>query len=278
VESLLASIESTADAESVANVRELVATILELHRTGLERLADRFGASEEAAKLTAKLRADDPLVDCLFDLHDIPLGAPGPRGPVDPGLVQLRVPKKPPAVEQTDRCERCGAAMPEAHEHLFEKGTGTLVCACAACAVAGAIGHVRVPQRTRWLRAFDLPDALWDALGIPVQLAFIAWSSRRGAPLAHYPSPAGAIEAAVSEEAWAELAARNPVLRTLEADVEALLVWRTKDTRDHFTVPIDVGYKLVGIVRKEGPSVLVSRSASALLERTLERLKAAAEA
>ncbi len=43
---------------------------------------------------------------------------------------------------------------------------------------------------------------------------------------AYYPSPMGATESLLRLEAWKELEAANPVLATLEPDVEALLVDR----------------------------------------------------
>lgn len=277
VESLLAEIESSSDAPLVERTRELVATILELHRAGLERLALRLEGSTEAVRAASALRRDDPLVDSLFELHGIALGEPAESPPPHPELVQLRV-KKPVVEAAPERCERCGAVMSSAHEHLFEKATGKLECACAACAVAGAVGHVRVPHRIRYLPSFELADDLWDALGIPVQLAFLTWSSHASRPLARYPSPAGAIESPIDAAAWDALAARNPVLRSIEADVEALLVWRTDHAREHFLVPIDVGFELSGLVRKEGSAVIVSRAATGALAESIARLKARAEA
>jgi hypothetical protein len=38
-------------------------------------------------------------------------------------------------------------------------------------------------------------------------------------------------------------------LNDLEPDVEALLINRVKDTREHYLVPIDACYQLVGLIR-----------------------------
>jgi hypothetical protein len=41
----------------------------------------------------------------------------------------------------------------------------------------------------------------------------------------------------------------NPILNDLTADVEALLINRVQDTREHYIVPIDACYQLVGLIR-----------------------------
>jgi hypothetical protein len=41
----------------------------------------------------------------------------------------------------------------------------------------------------------------------------------------------------------------NPVLEGMEQDVEALLVNRIRGAREHFLVPIDECYSLVGLIR-----------------------------
>ena len=57
------------------------------------------------------------------------------------------------------------------------------------------------------------------------------------------------LEAKLGLEAWADLEAANPVLRTLAPDVEALLVNRAQGARQHWIVPIDECYGLVGLIR-----------------------------
>ena len=47
------------------------------------------------------------------------------------------------------------------------------------------------------------------------------------------------------------LVARNPVLATFEADVEALLVNRTNGRRLYYRVPIDRCFELVGLIRTQ---------------------------
>jgi hypothetical protein len=50
-------------------------------------------------------------------------------------------------------------------------------------------------------------------------------------------------------ESWKGLEAENPVLLDFEPDVEALLVNRVRESREHYRVPIDECYKLVGLLR-----------------------------
>ena len=67
--------------------------------------------------------------------------------------------------------------------------------------------------------------------------------------LASYPSPMGATESLLELDAWRSLEADNPVLRTLEPDVEALLVNRARGARHHHLVPISDCFELVGLIR-----------------------------
>ncbi len=172
--------------------------------------------------------------------------------PVNP-LMALRRFARPRPPEQ--RCELCGAALAHEHEHLVEPASRQLHCACSACAILfsnreGARFR-RVPRRVEALGDFQITDAQWESLHLPIGLAFFFRSTPAGRVLAFYPSPAGAMESLLSLEAWQELEAENPVLRDLEGDVEALLVNRVGQARDYFRVPIDECYKLVGLLRSQ---------------------------
>jgi hypothetical protein len=69
--------------------------------------------------------------------------------------------------------------------------------------------------------------------------------------VAFYPSPAGATESLLPLNTWSDLVGANPVLGEMEPDVEALLVNRVDSSRMpvEYIAPIDVCYRLVGIVR-----------------------------
>jgi len=80
-------------------------------------------------------------------------------------------------------------------------------------------------------------------------MAFLFYSTPAERVVAFYPGPMGATESQLELEAWDELERANPVLRSMERDVEALLVNRAKGARDHYLVPIDDPYELVGVIR-----------------------------
>jgi Family of unknown function (DUF5947) len=154
---------------------------------------------------------------------------------------------------QGERCELCAAAIAAEHQHLIEPAERRLVCCCDACAVLfsgrQSAKYVRVPRRVALLPDFRLSDARWDDLHLPINLAFFFRSSLAQRVLAVYPSPAGAMESLLPLEAWHDLETDNPILRELEPDVEALLVKRLGPVPDHYRVPIDECYKLVGLLR-----------------------------
>lgn len=159
------------------------------------------------------------------------------------------------ATAPAERCDLCAAPVEEVHRHLVDLEQRRLLCACRPCALlfdsaAAAQGRLRlVPTRRRRLDDFALSDALWERLRIPVALAFFFESSPAQRVLAFYPSPAGATESLLELDAWSELQDANPALGELEPDVEALLVGRARGMREHWLVPIDDCYELVGIIR-----------------------------
>jgi hypothetical protein len=94
-----------------------------------------------------------------------------------------------------------------------------------------------------------MTDAEWDALRLPIDMAFLFDSTPDGRPVALYPGPAGATESLLSLDAWGQLAASNPALADLEPDIEALLVNRLDGAREYYRVPIDCCFALVGLIR-----------------------------
>ncbi len=155
-------------------------------------------------------------------------------------------------------CEMCSAELAPGHPHLLEPGRRKLICACDACALLFS-GHEnqrykRVSRRIRLLADFAMTDGQWDSLMIPINMAFFYKSSVDERVVALYPSPAGATESLLSLESWKEIAAENPILDTMETDVEALLVNRVGHARgsapaEFYLLPIDECFKLVGLIR-----------------------------
>jgi hypothetical protein len=155
--------------------------------------------------------------------------------------------------EPGERCELCSARIPDEHRHLFDTEGRTLVCSCQACSLLftsdAATRYLVVPSRMLYLADFQMSDVQWDDLLVPVNLAFFTHSSQAGRVVGLYPSPAGATESQLGLDTWRDLVAANPALERLEPDVEALLVNRVASAREHYIVPIDQCYRLVGMVR-----------------------------
>jgi hypothetical protein len=157
-----------------------------------------------------------------------------------------------------ERCELCSVEIATAHPHLIDPAARKLVCSCDACALlfSGRAGarFKRVPRRVRLLADFQLSDAQWDSLMIPINMAFFFRSSPDGRVVAMYPSPAGATESLLSLEAWSEVERMNPAIEKMESDVEALLANRIGHARgftraEYYLLPIDQCFKLVGLIR-----------------------------
>jgi hypothetical protein len=152
-----------------------------------------------------------------------------------------------------ERCELCSLALAPEHAHLLELEPRRIVCSCDPCAILfssqeGARFR-RIPREVHYLPGFRMTEEQWEALRIPINLAFFVHNSHTDGVVAYYPSPTGAIEALLPLETWPGLVEQNPSLRDLRPDVEALLVNRVGDRRDHFRAPIDVCYKVVGLIR-----------------------------
>jgi len=150
--------------------------------------------------------------------------------------------------ETGERCDSCGASLPGAHIHQFDPSGRRVRCACERCARLAGLWR-EIPRDVLALPEFRITDAQWDDLMIPISLAFFSYSTPVGRIMAFYPGPAGAAESAMGLDTWREVVEGNPVLLSMQPDVEALLVNRVGSTREYFLVPIDECYKLVGLIR-----------------------------
>jgi hypothetical protein len=222
---LIADLERVGDAHARETARELVTAVLALHREGLERMLEISRARGDGGLGGAF--AKDPIAASLLALHDLL-----PDGALLPAESLVR--------KVHASCDLCGAALAERHEHLIDPERSAVSCACAPCAVLFPTRRVR--PRAERLHGFELTDAVWDSLGIPIGLAFFVRSSAKHRTLAMYPSPAGVTES---------LLPVDPTLPELAPDVEALLVNRVRGKRDYFVVSIDRAYELVGVLRSE---------------------------
>ena len=184
------------------------------------------------------------------------------------------------SVAVQERCDLCSAPIPDEHRHLLDLSTRELRCTCRACSLlfdreAAARDHYRlIPDRRLRLDDFELDDALWDELHIPVDIAFFFHDTSAGKVVAFYPSPMGATESLLELRAWTELAEQNPVLGALKPDVEALLVNRARGARAQWLVPIDECFSLVGLIRTNWRGLTGGREVWDRLGRFFEQLDA----
>jgi hypothetical protein len=154
-------------------------------------------------------------------------------------------------------CELCSIEIAHEHQHLIEPAAHKLICACDACAMLfsnqSGTKYKRVPRRIRFLSEFQMSEAQWEGLMIPIELAFFFRNGSSGRISAFYPGPAGATESLLSLETWDEIERQNPTLAAMEPEVEALIANRVGATRgiaaQYYVAPIDECYKLVGLIR-----------------------------
>ena len=177
--------------------------------------------------------------------------APGNEGERQNAFAALRkfTRKRTPA----ERCELCSSEVAAEHAHLLEPATRQILCACEPCAIlfSGQADrrYRRISRRALLLTDFDISDAQWESLMIPINLAFFYRDAASDKMVAMYPSPAGATESLLSLESWGDIAAQSAPLQAMEPDVEALLINRVGPAREYFLAPIDECYRLVGLIR-----------------------------
>lgn len=176
-------------------------------------------------------------------------------------LAPREAPSVAPAVE---RCELCAAEVAPEHPHLVDVAARALTCACRPCALLfvdrpremAGTAYRTVPDRYLHDPEFTLTDERWDALQIPVGMAFFLRSTRSpadGAVVVCYPSPAGATESELDLSDFVDGVGAGRLGAVLEPDVEALLVRHGDggaDRTECLLVPVDACYRLVGLVRR----------------------------
>ena len=183
------------------------------------------------------------------------------------GLRGLAKPKPPEPVPVEEHCDLCKTTVPPDHRHMLNTYERQIVCVCESCwALRSGDSEFRpTGTRTLWLEDFQLPEEIWAQFRIPIGLAFFMYSSVTDCVVALYPSPAGATESELDLKAWHELREANPVLASLEADAEALIVDRTAEPGRFAIAPIDDCYRLVGMVKAKWEGI----SGGDAIERTV---------
>ena len=178
-----------------------------------------------------------------------------------------------------EHCDLCREPIPSEHRHLMEISTREIMCACRPCSIlfdseAASEGRYRlIPDRHLFLENFEMSAAQWDSLRIPVDMAFFFYSTTAEKVVAFYPSPMGPTESLLKLNAWEELERCNPALKGMERDVEALLVNRVRGAREHFLVPMDECYSLVGLIRMRWKGLSGGREVWEEIERFFEELR-----
>jgi hypothetical protein len=151
-----------------------------------------------------------------------------------------------------EHCDLCGAALDPVHPHLLERNVRRIVCGCEACSILFSDQEhgrfLRIPRRARSVSGFSFTDLEWEALTIPINLAFFFRDSAGGIN-ALYPSPAGAIQSQLPMTALVDRFTSVPELQAMKPEVEALLVNRIGATHKYLIVPIDECFRLVGLIR-----------------------------
>jgi Family of unknown function (DUF5947) len=182
-------------------------------------------------------------------------------------------------------CELCAERIADEHAHLVDLQARTLLCACRGCYLlfvsegAGGAHFKSVPERYLAFTDFTLSPAQWDSLQIPVSVAFFFLNSSLGRIAAFYPGPAGATESELALDTWAEITRANPILGTVEPDVEAFLV-RSRPNQggtECYIVPIDACYELVGHLRTLWRGFDGGREAHAKLDAFFDDVSARAQ-
>ncbi|WP_280233345.1 DUF5947 family protein [Nocardia cyriacigeorgica] len=169
--------------------------------------------------------------------------------------VLRRLATRPPLPTE-QRCEMCAEPIPEPHQHVVNIEGRQLLCVCRGCYLLftdpeAALRYRAVPDRYLAFPQVDISPAEWDALEIPVGLAFFFRNSALGRTVAFYPGPAGATESELPLDEWQDLLYRHPELDVLAADVEALLI-RMPERGGRggcLLLPIDACYEFVGRMR-----------------------------
>lgn len=162
-----------------------------------------------------------------------------------------------------ERCEMCSELIADEHQHVVNVAGRQLMCVCRGCYLLftdndAELRYRAVPDRYLAFPDFALDRGTWEALQIPVGVAFFFTNSDLGRTVAFYPGPAGACESELDLDAWNALRAADSRARLPLDDVEALLV-RVPETDgsddcqftepQSYLVPIDACYEFVGRLR-----------------------------
>jgi hypothetical protein len=171
-------------------------------------------------------------------------------------LARIRANRTAPAAAG-ERCEMCAEDIAEEHQHVVNVEGRQLMCVCRGCYLLftdteADLRFRAIPDRYLAFPDFAMDRRKWEALQIPVGLAFFFHNSALGRTVAFYPGPAGATESELDLQAWTDIRTADPRADTIAADTEALLVRVPEDetaSPHAYLVPIDACYEFVGRLR-----------------------------
>lgn len=167
-------------------------------------------------------------------------------------LQKIKSSKEPANGEEaTERCDFCSKTIPPDHRHFADLNNMKFMCACEVCTVLQAEKgeYHPLPQRYEYLEDFEMPEEVWAQLKIPVNMAFIVYNSDQERPIAFYPSPAGSMESELQIDSWENMKQEHPALANMAPDLEGFMINRLDKPYEHFIVPIDYCYTLIGLIR-----------------------------
>lgn len=156
-----------------------------------------------------------------------------------------------------ESCEMCAERIADEHQHVVNVEGRQLMCVCRGCYLLFTDSHASlryraVPDRYLAFPDFALDRRRWEALQIPVGVAFFFRNSHLDRTVAFYPGPAGATESELDLESWNDLRAADHRVDALADDTEALLVRVPPDQTAApvcHLLPIDACYEFVGRLR-----------------------------
>ncbi|OBG22134.1 DUF5947 family protein [Mycobacterium sp. 852002-51057_SCH5723018] len=186
-----------------------------------------------------------------------------------------------------ERCEMCSELISDDHQHVVNVAGRQLLCVCRACYLLftdseAELRYRAVPDRYLAFPGFALDRRAWEALQIPVGVAFFFTNSALGRTVAFYPGPAGATESELDLDAWNAIGRADPRVRLLADDVEALLVRVPQNDEAEsaepqtYLVPIDACYEFVGRLRMMWRGFDGGQEARAFLDDFFKRIEARA--
>ena len=182
------------------------------------------------------------------------------------------------AAADVELCDICGTTVPADHRHLLHLVERRIECVCESCWAlrSGDPEYRPTGSRVEWLPDIQLPDDVWASFQIPIGLTFFMDSTTAGCVVALYPSPAGATESELHFASWSRMVELNPILESLEPDIEGLIVNRLSDPPQYAIAPIDRCYALTGTVKASWEGISGGSSVDEAVAGFFDQLRARA--